>query len=57
MASQSNPPITRDQVQRIFAGVETIIGVNSTLLSELEEKLKTYDRQKTSLGDVFKSFV
>jgi len=46
--------VNETTIKKIFSNLEIILNLNKTLLSELETRMKTWDSEKTSIGDLFK---
>ncbi len=49
----SKPVIRPEEVNVIFSNLESLYGVNFTILASLEDRFKEYDPDKTMIGDIF----
>ncbi|XP_004363962.2 hypothetical protein CAOG_03123, partial [Capsaspora owczarzaki ATCC 30864] len=43
-----------EELATIFPNVQSLLGINETLLKDLDERVKAWDAQTTTIGDVFK---
>ncbi len=54
--AQNKGFITPDQIKLIFSEVEVILGVNTTVLNELEERMREWSNTQ-KIGDIFLNIV